>query len=255
MAGMRILVSNDDGIHAPGIHVLVDSIQGLGDIKVVAPEAERSGCSHSVTLNHPLRPKMVYRETGPFGQSVNGTPADCVKLAVHHLMDPPPDLILSGINQGANTGICVIYSGTISAAAEGAILGIPSIAFSLAVDDEPLWDTAGHVVRRVVENFAHSGLSPNTLLNVNIPNLPVEDLKGFSVVPMGKSRYIDEFEERTDPRGNRYFWLVGELKHDDHSGNTDFHMVDDGYISLTPIHFDLTHHESLEPLIQWDLAL
>ena len=252
---MQILISNDDGIHARGIEVLAETIAGLGDVSVVAPEGEQSGSSHSVTLNHPLRPRPFHRGGRVFGQSVNGTPADCVKLAVHHLLDSPPDLILSGINLGANIGICVIYSGTISAAAEGAILGIPSIAFSLATLTAPHWDTAARVARTVVENVADSGLPPDTMLNVNIPNRPLEEVEGFAVVPMGKSRYIDELEERTDPRGRSYFWLVGELKHNDTRPDTDLDRVRQGYVALTPIHFDLTDHESMERLGRWKLKL
>ena len=256
MRQMRILISNDDGIHAPGIEVLADAVAGLGEIDIVAPAQEQSGASHSVTLNHPLRPLPVIRKGREFGLSVSGTPADCVKLAVHHLLPQPPDLIPSGINRGSNAGICVIYSGTISAAAEGAILGIPSIAFSLCSRDEPLhWESAGHAARKVVENVAESGLPGDTMLSVNIPNLPVDQLRGFAVAPMGKSQYIDEFEERIDPRGNKYYWLVGDVHRADSSRRSDLDVLDDGYVALTPIHFDLTDHESLERLNQWKLSL
>lgn len=253
---MRILISNDDGIHAPGIEILADAVADLGDIDIVAPAQEQSGASHSVTLNQPLRPSPVSRKGSPFGLSVNGTPADCVKLAVHHLLPRTPDLILSGINCGSNAGICAIYSGTISAAAEGTILGIPSIAFSLCSHGSPLhWNTAGEVARNIVENFTTSGLPGNTMLNVNIPNLAMDRLRGFSVAPMGKSRYIDEFEERTDPRGEKYYWLVGEVHRSDTSRKSDLDALEEGHVALTPIHFDLTDHHSLDRLNRWELSL
>ena len=262
---MKILLINDDGIEAPGLWAAAEALRKVGELFVVAPEQEQSGVGASLTLHRSVAMRSVpvdqfLKEDVPgvfdvTAYAAEGTPGDCAILALEKLTGPV-DLVVSGINRGSNAGICVIYSGTISAAAEGAILGIPSIAFSLCSHDEPLhWESAGHAARKVVENVAESGLPGDTMLSVNIPNLPVDQLRGFAVAPMGKSQYIDEFEERIDPRGNKYYWLVGDVHRADSSRRSDLDVLDDGYVALTPIHFDLTDHESLERLNQWKLSL
>lgn len=241
----RILISNDDGIHAPGLRALYDALQPLGDLIVVAPETEQSAVGHAITISDPIRIRKMRSESGFEGYAVAGTPADCVKLAVSVLLPQPPDLIVSGINLGPNVGISVIYSGTVSAATEGTILGIPSLAVSLASFNEPCWPTAARVARRAAENVLRHGLPADTLLNVNVPNVPLDRLKGVAVTRMGRSRFREIFHPRTTPRGDTYYWLDGVLQMIGDTRETDVQAVEDGYVSLTPIWFDLTHHAVL----------
>lgn len=245
---MRILLCNDDGIFSPGIAALADAVRDLGDIHVVAPEAEQSAVGHAITIAYPIRAKKVRRNGQFFGHAVSGTPADCVKLAVSQLLPEPPDLILSGINLGANTGISVLYSGTVSGATEGIILGIPSMAFSLCTFTNPLWDSASRVVRAMVQGFPRAGLPPDALLNVNIPNLPYEELRGVAAAPIGKSRWIEEFDARVDPRGNTYYWMNGALHLYDDSTENDVERVREGFVSVTPLQTDMTHYRALASL-------
>ena len=252
MCSMNILISNDDGIHAPGIMTLYNAVKDLGDVHVVAPDSERSAVGHAITLSDPLKTIEVYRDGSWFGHAVSGTPADCVKLAVCGLLENPPDLILSGVNFGANTGISIIYSGTVSAATEGTILGIPSVAVSLTTFTDPIWETAAHVARVIALQTARHGLPADTLLNVNVPNLPVDQLKGYAVTRMGRSRFVETFEKRSDPRGNIYYWMDGEMELLDGGADTDVQAVLDGYVSLSPIGLDLTRHDGLDVLRQWE---
>ncbi|MBN1270171.1 MAG: 5'/3'-nucleotidase SurE [Kiritimatiellae bacterium] len=252
---MRILLSNDDGIYAPGIFELYKAVRDLGQVDIVAPSAERSAVGHAITLSDPIKTKKVSRSDDFGGYAVGGTPADCVKLAVCALLDQRPDLVISGINLGPNAGISLIYSGTVSAATEGTILGIPSMAISIATFRDPIWETAGHVAHVLVRKLQQDGLPDGTLLNVNVPNVPLKDLRGFAVTRMARSRYVEIFDKRADPRGNIYFWMDGEIETlGDHEG-TDLHALEQGYVSLTPIWFDLTHREALEALRGWDLKL
>lgn len=252
---MNILVCNDDGIHAPGLAALVDCVKDLGTVHVVAPAAEQSAVGHAITIASPIKAKQVFKQGDFYGFAVGGTPADCVKLAVSELLPSPPDLVLSGINHGPNAGISVLYSGTVSGATEGTILGIPSIAFSINTFQTPIWETAARVARIVVERFEGIGIPPDSLLNVNIPSCPYDDLEGFAVVPIGKSRYVEEFHARVDPRGNTYYWMDGELELFDTVEETDVQMLRRGYVTLTPIHFDLTNYAALETLRAWDISL
>ena len=253
---MRILVCNDDGIHAPGIAKLAAALRELGDVHVVAPAAEQSAVGHAITLANPIRAQRIMKNGGFFGHAVSGTPADCVKLAVYALLDGKPDLVVSGINLGPNAGISVIYSGTVSAATEGTILGIPSIAVSLATFKEPQWDTAAHVAKHVVRQVLEKGLPEETLLNVNVPNVPVDQIKGTRVTRMGRSRYVETFDRRTDPRGHEYYWMDGYLEMIGETSDTDVQALADGYVSLTPIWFDLTHHRVMSSFADtWGNAL
>ncbi len=252
---MHILICNDDGIHAPGIAALVEAARDLGDITVVAPEAEQSAVGHAITIASPLKVSRAKRNGEFFGHAVSGTPADCVKLAVSELLPTPPDLILSGINLGANAGISVLYSGTVSGATEGTILGFPSIAFSLCTFVEPRWDTAIRVARNVTARFADLNLPADSLLNVNIPNLPYEELKGFAIAPVGKSRWVEEFDARTDPRGNDYYWMDGVLKLFDDTGDSDVARLREGYVTLTPLHIDLTNYAAMDTVAGWQIEL
>lgn len=243
---MNILVCNDDGIHAPGIAALVDALRDLGDITVVAPDGERSAVGHAITLSDPIKCREVKRNGERFGYAIGGTPADCVKLAVYALMDRKPDLVVSGINLGPNAGISVIYSGTVSGATEGTILGIPSIAISLNTFKDPVWETPSRVAREVAQKVLREGLPAETLLNVNVPNLPPDRLKGYRLTRMGRSRFEEIFHRRTDPRGNVYYWMDGEMELEAGQTDTDVQALEEDCVSLTPIWFDLTNYRIMD---------
>jgi 5'-nucleotidase len=244
---MRILLCNDDGIHAPGIAALHGAVRELGEIHVIAPDAERSAAGHAITLADPIKSMPVDKNGEFFGYGIGGTPADCIKLAVCAVMkDNPPDMILSGINLGSNTGISVIYSGTVSAATEGVILGIPGVAFSLCTYTDPEWEMAARVAKEITMQLIGNPMPPNVLLNINMPNLPYDQLKGIKVTRMGRSRFIEKFHKRLDPRGRTYYWLDGALEVHDDGDDIDIHAVRDGYVSITPIHLDLTAYNHLK---------
>ena len=251
----RILVSNDDGIAAPGIQALAEALERVGEVTVVAPEREQSAAGHSLTLHKPLR---VY-DQGPRRHAVSGTPTDCVAMAVHHLMDGPPDILVSGINRGANLGDDVTYSGTVSAAMEGTLLGVPSIAVS-----QVWWDPAGFdaacefacgLVRHLLAEQDHGrGLPPDTLLNINVPDLAPDRVKGMRWTVQGKRRFTKEqVVENTDPRGRKYFWIGGSDLEWEGNPDSDHTAVVDGYISVTPVHMDMTNHEALSALSAWSV--
>ncbi|HBA82607.1 MAG TPA: 5'/3'-nucleotidase SurE [Verrucomicrobia bacterium] len=250
---MKILISNDDGIYAPGIRALYQAVRDLGEIDVVAPIAEQSAVGHAITLSNPIKTNRVYNGGEFFGHAVGGTPADSVKLAVCALLDHRPDLIVSGINLGPNAGISVIYSGTVSAATEGTILGIPSMAISINSFKNPCWDTAAVVARRLALMIQQHGLPEDTLLNVNVPNLPLDQIKGYAVTRMGRSRFVEVFDRRTDPRGNVYYWMDGALEQLGDTEQTDLDALENGYVSMTPIWFDLTNQKALPDLRKWNL--
>ena len=251
--GMKILLCNDDGIHARGISVLHKSIGGLGDLHVVAPDTERSAAGHAITLTDPIKTLTVEKNDQLFGTAVGGTPADCIKLALCLLhKDDLPDLVVSGINLGSNTGISVLYSGTVSAASEAVILGVPGIAISLCTYQNPHWDTAEKVAKEIVAKVLGNPLPDGTLLNVNIPNIPYSELKGMKAARMGRSRFVEKFSTHLDPRGNNYYWLDGELDLLDDSPDTDVRVVNDGYVALTPIHIDLTATHAMEQVETWN---
>jgi len=250
-----ILICNDDGIEAPGILALYHALRSMGQLTVVAPHAEQSAVSHGITLANPLKVYPVRREGGFEGYAVTGTPVDCVKLAVTQLMARPPDVVVSGINLGPNAGVSVIYSGTVSAASEGVMLGIPAVAISLATFKNPLWETAAHVAPRIVTEVFQRGLPPDTLLNVNVPNRPVSELKGVRITRVARSRFVEIFHERTNPRGDRYFWLDGELQMLDDKEGTDLQALDDGFVSVTPLGLDRTRHDVLPLLGEWNLQV
>jgi 5'-nucleotidase len=251
---MKILLCNDDGIHARGIGTLHKAIGHLGDLHVVAPDTERSAAGHAITLTDPIKTIHVEKDDQHFGTAVSGTPADCIKLAVRYLMrDNPPDLVVSGINLGSNTGISVLYSGTVSAASEAVILGVPSIAISLCTYQDPYWDTAAQVAEKIVSKVAAHPLPSGTVLNVNIPNIPLAELKGMKAARMGRSRFIEKFHTHQDPRGNNYYWLDGDLDLLDDSADTDVRVVEAGYVALTPIHIDLTAVHAMEQVETWNV--
>jgi len=223
----------------------------LGEVSVVAPDAERSAVGHAITTLTPLRVKEEALEDGLLGYAVNGTPADSVKLAVGALLEERPDLVVSGINLGPNTATNVIYSGTVSAATEARILGIPSIAISIGAFKDPLWDTAAGFAIRVAGEVLQRGLPPKVLLNVNVPNLPAAEIKGVRVTRQGDSAYEERFEIRSDPRGTPYYWAAGSYRMTDSEEGTDALALDRGYISVTQVSFDLTAHQELAEIGRW----
>lgn len=243
---MRILLSNDDGIHSPGMEALFQSVKDLGEVIVAAPDSQMSAVGHAITISDPIKVVEVCYPNGLCGFAIGGTPADCVKLAVEALLDRPPDLVISGINLGPNAGISVIYSGTVSAATEGTILGIPSMAVSINTFKDPIWPTAAQVARRMAEKILSEGLPRDTLLNVNVPNVPFEKLNGYEVTTMARSQFKEVFHRRTDPRGNVYYWMDGEMELADGQSGTDVQALERGRVSLTPLRFDLTHRDQME---------
>src|SRR5512138_2574034 len=241
-----VVLTNDDGIHASGLAALEKALAELGDVYVVAPEREQSTCGHALTLHRPLRPHRL----GERRFAVNGTPADCVNLAVLGFLPAPPVLIVSGINHGSNLGDDVTYSGTIAAAMEGTLLGVPSIAVSLA--DGGDFDVAGRVARLIAMRVLVSGLPPKTLLNVNVPAQPP---RGIRLARLGHRVYMDKIVEQADPRGRSHYWIGGGDARWDSLEGTDMGAVHEGYVSLTPLHLDLTNHRALAQLDDWSAGL
>ena len=252
MKNKTILVTNDDGIFADGIYWLWEAVKDFGNVLVVAPDTEKSAVGHAITIANPLRTKKIHRNGGFSGYAVNGTPADCVKIAVRSILDSPPDLVISGINIGANVGINVIYSGTVSAATEGIILGIPSIAVSIDSHHPSDFKPAMEITRKAIRNVLEYGLPKGTLLNLNVPDLSTEKIKGVRITTQGSAFFKDSFEKREDPRGNNYYWMTGHLSDSDSPGNTDNQALENGFISITPIHYNLTNKSFLKDLEAWE---
>ena len=249
-----ILISNDDGIEAEGIFALASEIRKFANIIVVAPYTQQSAVGHSVTMSNPIRVRRVYLGKNFFGYAVEGTPADSVKLAVHTLLkNKKIDMLISGINQGANTAINIIYSGTVSAATEGTILGLPSIAVSLTSYTYKNFSVAAEFAGKLSKIILKKGLPPGTLLNVNVPAVPKSKIKGAIVTKQGKSSWDDTYEKRLDPGNREYYWLTGKMLKIDKSVDYDVKAVDSGYISVTPIHYDLTDYETYEKMKSWKL--
>ena len=251
---MRILLSNDDGIHSPGLAALYEAVRDLGEVIVAAPDSQMSAVGHAITISDPIKVAEITTASGLRGFAIGGTPADCVKLAVEALLDRPPDLVISGINLGPNAGISVIYSGTVSAATEGTILGIPSMAVSINTFKDPLWATPAKVAREMAEKIIRNGLPADTLINVNVPNIPVDQLRGSKVTKMGRSQFKEVFHRRTDPRGNVYYWMDGEMELAPGQTDTDVQALEENYVSVTPLRFDLTHHDVMESVrASWNI--
>ena len=248
-----ILLTNDDGFYARGIQALRQGLAEVAEVLVIAPESEQSAVGHAITLSNPLKVRKVEEEGQLIGYAVNGTPADCVKIAVTELLDTPPELVISGVNQGGNLGTCAIYSGTVSAATEAAIMGLPAIAVSLNSWESQDFSVAVEFVKALYPKVIAKGLPPGVSLNVNVPGVPRDRIKGAVVTRQGKSRVIETFDKRVNPRNETYYWLAGEMKFDEVENGTDCEMVEEGYISVTPIHFDLTHFQDLETLKEWNL--
>jgi len=239
---MIILLSNDDGIQSEGLTALESSLKSVGDLYTVAPDRAQSSMSHALTLHRPLR----VQELSLRRLSVNGTPVDCVKLALTGLLPVRPDLVISGINMGPNLGDDIIYSGTVSAAIEGALLGIPAIAVSLVTFKNFDFRAAAEFTATLVERIAERGIPLKTLLNVNVPPLPKDELKGWRATRMGKRHYSENIVERIDPRGVKYYWIGGDDLGFVNEEGTDCMAVHEGYVSLTPLQVDLTDYKLLQ---------
>ena len=248
---MRILISNDDGYRARGIIALRGALEGLGDLTVVAPDRNRSGASNSLTLLNPVR--TMRHADGTI--CVDGTPTDCVHLALTGLMEREPDMVVSGINAGPNLGDDVLYSGTVAAAMEGRHLGLPAIAVSCAASQPKHYDTAARVTVALIQRLKIDRLANDAVLNVNVPDLPYEQLKGFEVTRLGNRHKAEKAIRSEDPRGRTIWWIGNAGAEQDCGPGTDFHAVARGAVSITPIDTDLTHHRALDNVGKWAAGL
>lgn len=252
---MRILLTNDDGIYAPGLAALEQELRRRADVTVVAPATEQSGVGHSITFLTPLVCKEVFDGDRRRGWAVEGSPADCVKLGVFELCPLPPDLVVSGINGGLNTGINVLYSGTVAAAIEGAFFGIPSFAVSLQYDDHANFSAAARIGADLIDQIVAQRDRAAELYNINIPTVATTKAAEVHVVPMGLNRFGERFMKRKDPRGRTYYWADGELAEDGLNAETDVAAIRRGHVTVTPLRFDLTRHDQLQKLRDWKLAV
>lgn len=244
---MRILVSNDDGVHAPGIAILAKTLSTIAEIEVVAPDRNRSGASNSLTLTRPVRLRQL--DNGYY--SVEGTPTDCVHLALTGLLEKQPDMVVSGINMGANLGDDILYSGTVAAAIEGRFLGLPAIAVSLVGNDYIHYETAAYVAKILVMRLRAEPLPAATILNVNVPDLPINQLRGFAISRLGSRHMAEPAIKSTDPRGHVIYWFGPAGAESDAGPGTDFHAVNHGYVAITPLSLDLTNYKAFEQLAGW----
>lgn len=244
---MKILLSNDDGYQAPGLQALANALATIAEIVVVAPDQDRSGASNSLTLVNPLRARIM--ENGFI--RVDGTPTDCVHLAITGLLDEEPDLVVSGINNGPNMGDDTLYSGTVAAATEGRFLGLPAIAISMNSYEPAHFETGARVALELVQRLIRSPLAENVILNVNVPDLPYAALRGFRSTRLGHRHKAEPVVKATDPRGRTIYWVGPAGAEQDAGPGTDFHAVREGYVSLTPLQVDLTRHSALDALESW----
>jgi 5'-nucleotidase len=248
---MKILISNDDGVYAEGLSALAESLRTIATIDIVAPDRNRSGASNSLTLSHPVRVKTLSNNA----ISVEGTPTDCVHLAITGLLTYRPDMVVSGINEGANLGDDILYSGTVAAAIEGRSLGLPAIAFSLAEKShnqtEHHYATAAAVALRLIQHLIAHPLPASTILNVNIPNIPLEELQGFEITRLGTRHLAEPTIPQLDPRGHKVYWVGPAGAEQDAGPGTDFHAINTNHVSITPLQVDLTHYQAFDPLVTW----
>ena len=250
-----ILVTNDDGITAPGIRTLIEIMNEVGETVVVAPDSPQSAMGHAITINSTLHcEKIIVNNGSQLEYSCSGTPADCVKLAINELLDRKPDLCVSGINHGSNSSINVIYSGTMSAAMEAGIEGIPAIGFSLldynwTADFNPLRKYIKQITTKALSN----GIPENVVLNVNFPKLKEEQIKGIKICRQAKANWVEKFDKRTNPMGREYYWLTGSFVNQDKGADTDEWALKEGFVSIVPTQFDLTAHHSIQQLNTWNL--
>jgi len=251
---MRVLLTNDDGLDSPGLLALARALRPVADVVVVAPEHERSAASHAITLHKPLRAvPAALGDTGLPAWATNGTPADCVLLAVLDLLGRPPDVVVSGINAGANLGMDLIYSGTVSGAVEATLFGIAAIAVSVASFTDIHWGPAAAFSAHLTQEVHRHGLPKDTFLNVNVPNLPPEEIRGVETTRQSSRRYVNRLEKRADPRGRDYYWLTGSAEAGSADPGTDAEAVAEGRISVTPLRLDMTYEELRASIRSWDL--
>lgn len=250
-----ILVTNDDGITAPGIRTLISIMNEIGDVVVVAPDNPQSGMGHAITVNTTLRCNPVNVDDGSqLEYSCSGTPADCVKMAVNEILNKKPDLCVSGINHGANSSINVIYSGTMSAAVEAGIEGIPAIGFSLLnYNWDADFEASKEVVRNITLNVLKNKLPEGVVLNVNIPDLNKEEIKGIKICRQALGNWKEDFDKRVSPQGENYYWLTGKFVNLDQGEDTDLWALENGFVSVVPVQFDLTAHHYIQKLNSWNL--
>ncbi|ANN95323.1 TPA: 5'/3'-nucleotidase SurE [Legionella pneumophila] len=241
---MKILVSNDDGVLAPGIKILANELSTLGEVKVVAPDRNRSGASNSLTLTQPLRVKQL--DNGYY--SVDGTPTDCVHLALTGFLEPIADIVVSGINEGANLGDDVLYSGTVAAAMEGRYLGLPAIAISMVGDNIQYYETAAIIAKQLVIKLSANKLPSQTILNVNVPDLPLSQIRGLQVTRLGTRHSAEPIIKEYDPRGRPIYWVGPPGIEADAGAGTDFFAIKTGHVSITPLHLDMTHYKLFDHL-------
>ena len=252
---MRLLLTNDDGIRAPGIRALWENLKDVAEIIVAAPAQQQSATGHSITVYHPIWVnEHSFDDPRVTGWRIGGTPADSVKIALDTLLEVKPDLVVSGINHGPNLGTDVLYSGTVSAAVEGAMHGIPAIAISIATDGEPDFEPAAAFCRSVVQQIIDKKFPTFSLLNINVPPVPTSEIQGVAITKLGCIEYENAFEKRMDPRGRTYYWMAGTPVETLNTGDTDVAAIRANKISLTPIHFDLTDYSLLDNLQQWNVA-
>ncbi len=250
---MKLLLTNDDGVFAPGLLALQEAAAALGAVTVVAPDRSRSGASHAVTLHKPLRVHPVTLANGAPALATNGTPADCVIVGCHAEFGGPPDLVLSGINDGPNLGEDITYSGTVSAAMESCLLGVPALALSVAGKPVRDFAPAARLTAALARIVLERGLPPDTFLNVNFPDCPEDELQGIEVTHKSARRYQGELERRVDPRGYAYYWVGGGISEGEQSAGSDAFAVAQRRVSITPVHLDLTHHALRAAMQSWNL--
>lgn len=251
----KILLTNDDGINAPGILALARELADKAELYIVAPISEMSAMGHAITISDPLKVTEIFKGKTHFGWGIGGTPADCVKLAINGALIPRPDMVISGINQGANVGVDIIYSGTVSAAYEGTILEIPAMAVSLNSFTQKDFSAAAKVTQILVERVLKEGLPSGTLLNINVPAGEYESFNGFCITRQGSGTYEEKLERREDPRKRIYYWLSGTRIYKDPNPELDENAVRAGCVSITPLYYELTNKAYLESLRSWNLKL
>lgn len=253
---MLILVSNDDGIHSPGIHILAETLRSIGEVYIIAPDRERTAASHALTLHKPLRMEQLKDKV----YSVNGTPTDCVNLAINGtlrgILPGKPDIVVSGINKGGNLGDDVTYSGTVSAAFEGTLLGVPSFAISQVAESDYKFETAAQIALYLALLIKERSLPPGVLLNVNVPNLDIKEIKGIRITRQGKRIYDENsIIEKIDPRGKKYYWIGGSRLSWEKTEDSDFSAIEEGMVSITPLRLDLTEYNAVKTLHGWEAVL
>lgn len=252
---MLILLTNDDGIYAPGLAAMERELRKLGEVRVVAPATEQSGVGHAITYLMPLIVKEVFKAEVHWGWAVEGSPADCVKIGITEFCSRKPDLVVSGINSGLNAGINVLYSGTVAAAIEGAFFGITSVAVSLEYDEHARFDQAAMLARQIIEQILAQEDRPAVLYNLNIPTAALRATPQVAVVPMNVVPYGDSFEKRIDPWGREYYWMTGSPPPRQPGGETDLSALAAGLVALTPLHYDMTQRAALARMQSWGFSL